>query len=347
MDNNNQQQEKALKTFSPLNISLAILAGLIGTGILLYDSLEGKTFNEIVQELANPSWFWIVLSVLVLLIRDAGYTYRIKNLTDGKLTWKGSLYVIILWEFASAVTPSVVGGTAVAIFLLNKEGLNMGKSIAYVMLTAILDNLFFIIASPIVLATASEDFLSQEHTMFGQVVTLNYVFYFSYSLIAVYTLFMAFGVLFNPRMFQKIITGFTNFFHFSGRIKRRAYRLSIDVITASRELKGKSFTYWLKAGLSTVFVWSARYFIVNCLIAAFKDLDLAGHFDTFSKHVILWVSQLVAVTPGGSGFAEYFFQELMGVTVSIAILWRILTYYGYLAIGSIALPRWLKRVLVK
>ena len=40
--------------------------------------------------------------------------------------------------------PLVVGGTAVAIFILNREGLSFGKSIAYAWLTAVLDNLFFV-----------------------------------------------------------------------------------------------------------------------------------------------------------------------------------------------------------
>lgn len=338
------QKEKALKVLSTKNIFIAIFIGLVGTAYLFYRSVKGQPISSSFQELSEPNWMWLVTAVLVLLARDAGYIYRIKNLTENQIGWKGSIYIIILWEFASAVTPSVVGGTALAIFLLNKEGLNMGKSIAYVMLTAILDNLFFIFAAPLVLFQLSDNFLSAERELFGIYVTLDYVFFISYALIAVYTTFMAFGVLINPKLFQSIIVKTTDFIGLNKRLKKKAYKLSVDVIVASRELKGKSFSYWLKASSSTIFVWSARYFIVNCLIAGFKHITINDHINIFSKHVVLWISQLVSPTPGGAGLAEYFFVELMGVGIAVALIWRILTYYAYLVAGTIALPQWLKRV---
>jgi uncharacterized membrane protein YbhN (UPF0104 family) len=55
-------------------------------------------------------------------------------------------------------------------------------------------------------------------------------------------------------------------------------------------------------------------------------------------------------TPGGSGVAEYVFGELMSplggsvvLTLGLALVWRILSYYSYLIIGSVILPRWLKK----
>jgi uncharacterized protein (TIRG00374 family) len=57
-------------------------------------------------------------------------------------------------------------------------------------------------------------------------------------------------------------------------------------------------------------------------------------------------------TPGGSGLAEYAFGELMApfgksafVILGLAFLWRILSYYSYLIIGAIILPRWLRKKL--
>ena len=49
----------------------------------------------------------------------------------------------MLWEFSSAVTPGIVGGTGVALYILNKEGLSVGKSTSTVMLTALFDQLFY------------------------------------------------------------------------------------------------------------------------------------------------------------------------------------------------------------
>ena len=70
--------------------------------------------------------------------------FRIRLLTDNKIKWRNSFDVIMLWEFASALTPSVVGGSAVALFIVNKEIKNIGKATAIVMITALLDELFYI-----------------------------------------------------------------------------------------------------------------------------------------------------------------------------------------------------------
>ncbi len=71
--------------------------------------------------------------------------YRIRLLTDKQLSWRNSFHVIMLWEFASSVTPpSIVGGSAVALFIVTKEGIKPGRATAIVMITALLDELFFI-----------------------------------------------------------------------------------------------------------------------------------------------------------------------------------------------------------
>jgi uncharacterized protein (TIRG00374 family) len=295
--------------------------------------------------------------LFVLLLRDTAYMYRIRNLTHHELSVKGSIYTIILWEFASAVTPSVVGGTAVAVFILAKEGIKFGKALAYVMLTAILDNAFFLIAAPIALFASHSDIFSVlgERDIFGiQGVKIEYVFYVSYTLIALYTLLMAYGLLINPRSFKWLLLRITKF-SLLRKWRKSAYEQSSEMVLASKQLKGINKMYWTKAIVSTVFVWSARYFMLNCLISAFvADSSMAVQFDIFAKQIILWIVQLLSPTPGGSGFAIYFLKLLFqdnihtdGFWLSIGLIWRIFTYYTYLVAGAILFPRWLKRVTEK
>ena len=141
------QSSKVLKSLSPGKIVLPVLIGLAVFVFLIYQITEELDFDQIVNSIASANIAWIFAALVVLLARDAGYVYRIRHLTDKQLNWVSSIFVIILWEFASAVTPSVVGGTAVVVFIINKEGIKFGKSLAYVMLTAVLDNMFFVIAS--------------------------------------------------------------------------------------------------------------------------------------------------------------------------------------------------------
>jgi hypothetical protein len=73
------------------------------------------------------------------------------------------------------------------------------------------------------------------------------------------------------------------------------------------------------------------------------------HLLILGKQLVLWLLMRVSPTPGGSGIAEYAFGELM-VTFSqsalllaaLAILWRLISYFPYLFIGAVLLPRWLR-----
>jgi len=58
---------------------------------------------------------------------------------------------------------------------------------------------------------------------------------------------------------------------------------------------------------------------------------------------------LLSPTPGSTGTAEHFFMEsfsgyLGQYTIGAAMLWRIVTYYPYLIVGAIILPKLVKRV---
>ena len=86
-----------------------------------------------------------------MLFRDIGYILRLMILTDGEFTFRKALRVIMLWEFTSAITPSAIGGTSVAILYVNKEGLSVGRSSAVVMATSFLDELYFILMFPLLL----------------------------------------------------------------------------------------------------------------------------------------------------------------------------------------------------
>lgn len=345
-----QDQEKILKSINPSKVILPILIGL---GVAVYMFITNVDINAVAQHFQQANIAWILAAVLVLFIRDAGYIWRIRYLTNQELSWKSSIYTVLLWEFASAVTPSAVGGTAVAVFIINREGIKFGKALAYVMLTALLDNSFFILAAPVALLLSQGDVfpVAADGTagLFGS--GLRATFWISYTLIAVYTSFFAWGLFFKPHGFRWLITRITSF-GFLRRFRRTAKEIGDEVIIASEEIKGKDARYWANAVVSTVFVWSARYMMVNCLLAAFTTLTWENHLLVFARHIVMWVIMLISPTPGSSGTAElsfdfFFGQYIGGFGVALALFWRLYTYYPYLFVGVMILPRWLRRVLAR
>ncbi len=346
----NINSKEILKTLNPNKIWVPVLIGL---GIVLYLFISDPDFTADKLKLVFDAELWpLFLAFLVILIRDTGYVYRIKVLTNHDLTWESSIYVIILWEFASAVTPSVVGGTAIVVFVLMKEGIKFGRALAYVMLTAILDNLFFLVMSPLALLYSKQELFPNSEDMQVQLGnSLQVLFLVSYSLVAVYTSIMAYALLIRPRGFKWFLLRIGNI-PFIRRWRHHLNNHGDEVILASKQLRGKRGRYWISVLLFTFLIWIARYAVLNCLVTAFAEVSWDEHLLIFCRHLMMWIVMLVSPTPGSSGTAEFFFNQffyefLEDYTIVTNILWRMLTYYPYLLLGAIFLPRWIKRVFFK
>lgn len=131
-----------------------------------------------------------------------------------------------------------------------------------------------------------------------------------------------------------------------------AFEQGNEIRIASRELKGKGVVYWLKAVGSTVFIWTSRYLMLNCLISAFSPgLSFVDQTTVFGNQIIMWIAQLLSPTPGSGGFAEVYFNSFFGfflkgegLSDAVGFLWRFMTSYLYLIIGALVLRRWVKRI---
>ncbi|WP_299821418.1 lysylphosphatidylglycerol synthase transmembrane domain-containing protein [uncultured Pontibacter sp.] len=333
------------KHFSAPRIILPVLLGLGVIAYMLYQNYEPAQLDT----LLNASPFWIGMTLLMLFIRDFGYMYRIRFLTDKALNWKQSFNVIMLWEFASSALPSVVGGSTIAAYILFKEKIALGKSIAQVMVTAMLDNLYFVVALPLVLLfTGGQVF--PEMVGLNQTVreSISIAFFVSYLMIALYASTMFYAVFINPKGVKKLLLRIGQLKPFK-RWRTALFQHANELLIASKHLRTKNASFWFHASISTAFVWTARYIIIGCLIAAFTHLSMQDHLIVFSRNLVYKIVLFLSVTPGGAGIAEisfpaFFGAFLGGFTTVVVLLYRILTYYLYLLVGAIVFPRWVARV---
>lgn len=341
------QQPQAPKQFRRRNIILPVLIGLLVTAYLVYRDFDGQSFENINWTLHTA--FWLFMCLVMMAIRDIGYMVRIRILTDKKISWRQSFDVIMLWEFASALSPSVVGGSGIAMFILNREKIPLGRSTAIVLVTALLDELFYIIMVPvcILLAGWANLFpLDMEKNLFGLSLGIKGIFYAGYIFIFLLTTIILLSVFFFPKGFKKVLTGIFSL-PILKRWQEKAIQVGDEVIITSTELKGKKFLFWMRCFAATFFSWTARFLVINCLILAF--VASADHFIIYARQMVMWVIMLISPTPGSSGIAEVVFQgflaeyTLPNLAGFQALLWRALSYYPYLLMGIIIFPRWFKR----
>ena len=123
-----EDQRDVLKQFSLGKILLPVVIGLGTTALLVWNASDKAGQQPLVWTSSTARW--MLLALFSLFVRDWMYMLRIRHLTDRKLTWWRTFVVIMLWEFASALAPGIIGGGFFfAIWILSREGIDAGKSI--------------------------------------------------------------------------------------------------------------------------------------------------------------------------------------------------------------------------
>ncbi len=346
------ERSDILKFFKPRRILLPLV---LGFGVSAY-----FLFGSGVTKVSEITWtkgaiMWLLAAVGLMVIRDVGYIIRLRILSDQKLTWKQCFQIIMLWEFASAVSPGAIGGTAAAVVIMAQERLKTGLTTAIVLVTSFLDELYYMIMTPIAFWAIMNTslFPSFDNVGYDSVVNtdnLRTVFWGGYIFLFVWTIFLAFALFIRPEICRGLVQSIVKL-PFLKRFSRRANRFSDDLYVASKEFRSKPFSFWLKSMGATFVTWTARFLVINCLIMLLNHLETSEHWVIFGKQLVMWILLMIAITPGGSGIAELIFPAFMGpylptrqISRQLSILWRVLTYYPYILIGIMVLPVWLKRV---
>lgn len=345
------QQDNPLRGVKTYKIIFPIIFGLAVVAFMVWKDYEPGTLTYV-----QWTWraaFWLFVALVLMAGRDIGYIWRIRILSDNQLSFVQAFRVIMLWEFTSAITPSAIGGTSVALLYVNKEGISVGRSSAVVMATSFLDELFFLLMFPLLLLMVGPlDLFS----IGGEPLTWRNAFLWfavvGYVLKAAYVLVLSYGFFVNPRGLKWVLLKLFKL-PILRRWKQGANQAGTEIIESSKEFRQKPFRYWMKAFLATFVSWCSRYWVANAIMLAFFGVQ--GHFLIFARQLVMWIMMLVMPTPGGSGFSEYIFTRylgdflpvpaaaLAGVGAILALLWRLATYYPYLVIGAVIFPRWIKR----
>jgi glycosyltransferase 2 family protein len=340
------------KYFSFKRIIFPLILGLaIAAYFLSKDGFYQDELKEI--DWGRHSLIWLIASITMMIIRDLGYILRLRILSSKELNWRQCFEIIVLWEFASAVSPGAIGGTAAAMVIMAQEKVKTGMTTAIVLTTSFLDELFYIIMVPIIFLLVGGDSLFPEfqNASFKLIINttnLKVLFYGGYIFLFVWTVFLAFALFIKPQISRRIIVGVLSFRPLR-KFRRKGAQLSHDLIASSVELKSKGMGFWYRAFGATFLSWTARFLMVNCLIMAFADVD--DHMIIYGRQLIMWVILLIAITPGGAGVAEVLFPAFLGkflpsaqIARMVAILWRLISYYPYIVIGGVVLPFWARRV---
>ncbi|MCH5347296.1 MAG: flippase-like domain-containing protein [Muribaculaceae bacterium] len=337
---NSAPRHLGLKIAAPIVIGLAVVAWLFHRefSVKVWESIHFDTHIIIA----------IALAWLFMIGRDFGLSWRFRAMTDRQLTWGQAIRVNLMCEFTSAVTPSAVGGSTLGMVFMNREGIELGRATTLMMTTLLLDELFFVVALPIVITTVGYSELFDFHASGGVFsMGLQTVFWIVYGAVTLWTTLLFLGIIVKPRGVASALS-----WVFSLRPLRRWHgkvtALADNMVATGNALRHRSLRWWAEAFMGTALSWLSRYLVVNALFWGFAPA--ANQLVVLGRQFVVWIVLMISPTPGGSGVSEWLFTQYYGdllpnpsIALIIALFWRIISYYVYLIIGAFLVPTWFAR----
>lgn len=340
--------------FSLWKVIIPIVIGIGVVVILFIHDARKENLEEVWKGIHFDARaiFCILLAFLFMIGRDFGMSWRFRALTNRELSWRSAFEVDFLCEFTSCITPSAVGGSSMGMVFLNTKGIEFGRATTLMMTTLFLDELFFVLACPLIVwITPGGELFSSAGEAFGHGIKIT--FWVVYVIIAVWTFILFCGIILRPEWFRGLLGKVTSWKWLS-KWHDKAVGLGDNMVATSKELRSKPFRFWLEVFGGTALTWTSRYLVVNALFLGFVVTADPYQWLIFAKEFVLWIVLMVSPTPGGSGLSEWLFSGYYGNLVSsaglaliLAVFWRIISYYVYLIIGAIIVPGWLRNSVNK
>lgn len=323
--------------FSAKYLFFSISLSLVSMGLVIYFTWTPEGFQYI-QLKRLPG---LVIAFFVMLLRYYFLTAKYRYISDKQLGWMSSLRVVLTWDFASAVTPSTIGGGPVATYAMTRENVSLGKSGAIMLYGVLFDQLFYVMIIPVLIILG----------FYFEVIPdgIGWVgsgaMFLIYLILLAYAAILAYGLLVNPDSLRKVI-GWVFKLPFLRSMRDKVEKEAGSLVQFSHELRKKPKRFlWNAFGISTL-GWLAKISLPSIVVLSFLPADVAL---TFMRSFAMTLAGLFVPTPGGSGGAEALFVLFQGplfhrvVFIGISVfMWRLYTYYVSIGLGVLVMLWYMK-----
>jgi len=342
-----QSDQEVLRSLNMSKIIAPVVIGILVIIYMVFRQFDWEEFQLIKWN--HRLWIYLLIAVFIYVLRHLFYSLRLQVLSDGAFSFKHSVELVCIWEFASAISPTSIGGSAVAVFFLSQEKISAAKAVSIVLYTVIIDTLFFLISLIVLYMLFGPELIRPDKVNlfegWGITFIVVWLFMFSYGLILTWGLF-------KPTVIRKILRVMARL-PIIKRFKKTLYQTGDDVMITSRELRVKPFSFHFLSALTTIGAWVTRFLTVNFVILALMEIptDFWYQLKLYARSETMYVLTQFSPTPGGSGTMEFlfsgFFSDFIskGIGSVAALLWRLITYYPYLIIGVFVIPNWVRKVI--
>lgn len=278
----------------------------------------------------------LAIALTVAMLRIWLSAAKIRYLADKTLSWIASFRIVLFWDFASAITPSTIGGAPVATYVMTQEGISLGKSGAIMLYSMLLDQLLYVAIIPIlVIAGIYYEVIPIGAGAFGTGALMV-----GFAFLMLYAILLAYGILRNPNVLR-IAFDYATRLPGLKRIRSTVMNELDRLVDFSTELNNKPPSFILNAFLISTLGWVAKFAVPTIVVLSFLPADWLL---SFVRSIGMTLAGFFMPTPGGSGGVEGLFALFQGPLfdrpqfIGIAIfIWRLFTFYISIGFGMLVL----------
>lgn len=320
-----------------------LLLNLVGFSLILL--LLSSSAINLTQALKNGSTLWFILAVLsifAILLLDTGVVYLLLKGTSRSKRFVLSFKTVAIGKYYDCITPLKTGGQPFQIAYLHRFG-ERGSSSTSVPMTRFVINQFIYILFIVFLVFNVSKIKMIDDSIFTNII--NIVAYVGLA-IQVLWLLTILLLSYSKRIGPALVIGVLKTLAFFRIVKnyRKAYVKVLKFvkeyqITMKRCLNNTG--RFLLTLLYSVSIMVIKWSIPFLLYCAFCGYNSAFFYQCFVYNMLLELAVGFWILPGNVIFADLVFLTLYrpmfgsGLIFWALLFWRLLSYYGYIAIGFI------------
>ncbi len=279
----------------------------------------------------NPAL--LAAAILLLIIRILVGGLRLNFVSHGRLGFRKAIRGQFIWDFSSAITPSLIGGAPLAAPIIAKDSrLRLGKVTSFMLFAMLLDQIW-LAGAVIALLIASLQINVYPDSLGLVGSTLFTAFFVA---IVAWTVLYGYATLVKPDVLQRIVRMVTSWPYL------RHYRTQADAETEVLQaraavFRSESLPFYVIGLFFTLVIWMCRY--CSLVLIVWSVHGALPKLTFLFRTVAMMTGALIMPTPGGAGGIEgmyaLFFNSLMprALVAPTLLFWRIAAYYLFIILG--------------
>jgi len=315
----------------------------IVTILVLYFSLKDN-FNEIINQIVNMNIFYLMVAFLLLIIFWIFRSYPMYSFSkkiNKEFTYLDSIILTLRTQFFNAVTPFATGGQPYQIYYLKNKNIDYASSTSIVLENFIVYQVALVLLGLIALFTNKMFNVFNNNDLLQELIALGFIVN---TLVIVIMFIVAFSKKMNKRIIDFAIKVLTKLHIVKDETKKREewdeninrFHKSASILLLDK----KNFIFNIICNLIAL---SSLYLIPLMLLYSMGDFkSLTPLNGIITSAYVMLIGSFVPI-PGGTGGLEYGFMSFYGNFIkgsklnAIMLIWRFITYYFGIIIGSLAL----------